>query len=110
MSKDEQDLLIGKTVREESDLSKELASIDQKLAAISEGLRTLAYEINKGSLAQIVPVVVPDSLNKHIDLEQIVSIANSRIEIDRKLKTARAYLVRMGLRKYDSYDGAPRFD
>ena len=103
MSPDEQDAIVGKTVREKADIERQLATTDKLLSDIATELLALAGEINEW-IAPVAPnpgrpfFASYSTLHRYADFSKIVNLAHERRSASLKLRNVLSHLSAMGIR------------
>ena len=102
MSPEEQDAIVGKTVREKAALERELATTDKLLKDIAAELITLAREIDEWT-APVLPAPgrsfgFHGTLQKYADVSKISELVKERTDTWRKLQDVISHLSAMGVR------------
>src|SRR6266850_5946094 len=101
MSNEERDLIIGRAIRQESELEEELGALTHQLNEIVEALAEYTTRLQErlgrylhGSERR-QPLGTPAVISKYADISKITELANSRIEIEKKLDRINETLIQM---------------
>jgi hypothetical protein len=99
MSPEERDAVVGRTIREKSDLQRDLAVTDKLLADVAADLRTLAVFISEQTAAIPSQSALPalSALHKHADFSKIAGLLDERKKTANKLQSAITQLTAMGV-------------
>jgi hypothetical protein len=102
MSPDEQDAIIGKTVREKAALDRTLATLDKELRDLSTYFKDLHDQIRQRIAYDSEPnpesIIIPPAVRKYADLSKLVSLLDERDNTNRQLQTTVSQLEKMGVR------------
>lgn len=106
MSQDEEDMVIGKTVREKAELTKKLATIDAKLRGFAAAFGSFSREIgDRTGHSEFIteptskePLLISPVLAECGDLRGVADLVDERIETYRRLRETLGLLERMGVK------------
>jgi len=99
MTAEEQDTIIGKTVRERGELRVTLMVTDKELETLRTYFKKLDEEIRDRIAyhAKLEPIAVPAAISKYADLSRLVELVNERIKTYKEIEFADELLRRMGV-------------
>ena len=106
MSQNEQDAVIGRTIREKAELTKELATIDANLRQLAAAFGGFSVEISertsRGSTTteptSEEPLLIPPVLAECGEFHRVARLVDERRETYRRLRETLGLLEQMGVK------------